>query len=493
MKISLSNFKLPERKPKEPDPPGVTIPQYLIDGARHIGWLAYIALVYFLWERVLQVSRDQYATLNLSHFLIWENVEFPVHFPLILGYVFVVVTVPLMAKRAIPILVSLNWRDHFWPKTFSLLITILVSVVLITGTATVGGEAMVESERGKAVAVAQIGQQRRVQEGRIEAAQNELNALINHKNQYFAIAASMTPETYQKTYIDARASDPNIEKFKSAKGASEDAKALREKIARLRDDLAGMPVEETVASEVKTERTASLNGILNVLNTFWILLLAMALDLACLLFPWIAMRLEQARSRQIAALQGEAFINKAGEVDESHMIADMRAQPKVEASNVEIETQARNADNPDEIVDAKYVDTKRSEAARKAALTRKLRKGQPFAVEPETSYEPAAKVVGNDSELRASYTPASAIDAPAEAEDAARVMNAILAAVEEPAPPAQPAPPAPPPTSNIEDLWADAQETEIEIEEEPQPEEVVLANGEGVMVTEDEDRRVEVG
>lgn len=484
MKFSIP-FKLPERKPKEPDPPGVTIPQYLIDGARHIGWLAYIALVYFLWERVLQVSRDQYATLNLSHFLIWENVEFPIHFPLILGYVFVVVTVPLMAKRAIPILVSLNWRDHFWPKTFSLLITILVSVVLITGTATVGGEAMVESERGKAVAVAQIGQQRRVQEGRIEGAEKELNALINHPNQYFAIAASMSPETYQKTYIDARLRDPNIEKFKSAKGASEDAKALREKIARLRDDLAGMPVEETVASEVKTERTASLNGILNVLNTFWILLLAMALDLACLLFPWIAMRLEQARSRQIAALQGEAFINKAGEVDESHMIADMRSQPKIVPEEMERpREEVFDAETGERLVEVRM---KKDRYFRKV----KPKKGEPTPLEPDVTDEQQAAIVGNDSELRASYTPASAIDAPPEAEDAARVVNAILAAVErEPEPPVQPA--AAPPT-DIEDLWADAQETEIEIEEEPQPEEVVLANGEGVMVTEDEDRRVEVG
>lgn len=297
--------KAEERKAaKRIDPPGVTVPEWLVRAAHFAGWIAYAALMYFLWERVLDVSRAQHSALEVTHFGIWSNLNLAIFFPLIVGYVFVVIGVPYVAKIAIPILVSLSWRDNFWPKLTALVITLLVSVVLITGTATVGSNAIIESERGAAVAVEQVEQSRAVLQSRIAAADAELARLQNHPNTYFAIAASMTPETYRRTYIEARRDDPQYTRFLSALGASEDAAALRQRISELRDQMAASQTTAAVSSEVITDRTQTLNSVMDFLNTFWVLMLAVVMDLACLFMPWIALRLEQQRNRQMGMAGG---------------------------------------------------------------------------------------------------------------------------------------------------------------------------------------------
>ena len=112
-----------EKKAERVDPPGVTVPAWLVRSAHFAGWIAYCALMYFLWERVLDVSEAQHSSLEVTHFGVWSNLDLTVFFPLIIGYIFVVIGVPYVAKIAIPILVSLSWRDAFWPKLTALIIT----------------------------------------------------------------------------------------------------------------------------------------------------------------------------------------------------------------------------------------------------------------------------------------------------------------------------------------------------------------------------------
>lgn len=308
-----------EKKAERVDPPGVTVPAWLVRSAHFAGWIAYCALMYFLWERVLDVSEAQHSSLEVTHFGVWSNLDLTVFFPLIIGYIFVVIGVPYVAKIAIPILVSLSWRDAFWPKLTALIITILVSVVLITGTATVGSNAIIESERSAAVAVEQVQQERTGIQSQIDRKERELQALINHRNTYFSIAASMTPEAYRRNYIEARRDDPNIERLRSALGASEDAARLRADIAALEDQRDQMQTTAAVSSEVVTARTQTLNSVMDALNTFWVLMLAVVMDLACLFMPWIAMRLEQTRNAQLARMNG---VEGSGWAPKSHRIED---------------------------------------------------------------------------------------------------------------------------------------------------------------------------
>jgi hypothetical protein len=338
-KIELPRF---ERKPKEIDPPGVTVSAELVRGAKFASWVAYIALMYFLWERVLDVSEAQHSTLEISHFGVWSNLNLALFFPLVIGYIFVVIGVPYVAKIAIPILVSLTWHENFWPKFMALVQTILVSVVLITGTATVGSNAIIESERSAAVAVEEVQQNRVGIQSQIDRKERELQALINHRNTYFAIAASVSPEAYQANYIDARRGDPNIDRLRSALGASQDAARLREEIGNLEAERDAMQTTAAVSSEVVTARTQTLNGVMDFLNTFWVLLLAVVMDFACLFMPWIAMRLEQKRNRQLGLVNS---VEASGWAPEGLRIEDLRAQEPIAKNTVQMETQVRATNN----------------------------------------------------------------------------------------------------------------------------------------------------
>ena len=339
-KIELPRF---ERKPKEIDPPGVTVSAELVRGAKFASWVAYIALMYFLWERVLDVSEAQHSTLEISHFGVWSNLNLALFFPLVIGYIFVVIGVPYVAKIAIPILVSLTWHENFWPKFMALVQTILVSVVLITGTATVGSNAIIESERSAAVAVEEVQQGRTGIENQINRRRAELQTMMDNRNAYLAQAASVGAAEWQRSYIDATpANDPQRDRIVRALGAARAADAVRANIAGLEAQLDGMQTTAAVSSEVVTARTQTLNSVMDFLNTFWVLLLAIVMDFACLFMPWIAMRLEQKRNRQLGLVNS---VEASGWAPEGLRIEDLRAQEPIAKNTVKMETQVRATNN----------------------------------------------------------------------------------------------------------------------------------------------------
>jgi hypothetical protein len=322
-----------EEAPKEADPPGA-IPVSLVRSAKVASWIAYFALMYFLWERALSVSEAKYETMAVTHIGPWADLDLAIFFPLLVGYAFVVVGVLYVAKIAIPILVSLNWKEHLWPKTWALIITVLVSVVLITGTATVGSDAIIESERDKVVAVEQVEQGRAGIQASITGAEAELKSMMENRNAYLAQAASVGEEQWVASYVAQarREKDARLPMIERATGAARAADVKRAEIKQLRQQLAMAATTASVSSEVNTARTGPLNAMLGFLNAFWVLLLAVVMDITCLIMPWIALRLEQARNRQLAAFRGEDFIAKDGRpawADEAHMIPDMREEEKI--------------------------------------------------------------------------------------------------------------------------------------------------------------------
>lgn len=314
-----------ERKAAEADPPGVTVPAWLVRSAHFAGWIAYAALMYFLWERVLDVSEAQHSTLEVTHFGIWSNLNLSLFFPLVVGYVFVVIGVPYVAKIAIPILVSLSWRDNFWPKLTALVITILVSLVLITGTATVGSNAIIESERSAAVAVQGVEQEAAVLASRIADKRAELDDMVNNASIYVRTAASMSPAAYD-VFIEERRGDWQYDRLRSYRATSVDAQRLRDEITALRDQQARQTTTAAVSSEVVTARTQTLNSVMDYLNTFWVLMLAVVMDLACLFMPWIAMRLEQTRNAQLGRMTG---VEGSGWAAEDRRIEDLREEEAI--------------------------------------------------------------------------------------------------------------------------------------------------------------------
>lgn len=350
--MKFPNIKLPkfERKVKEADPPGVTVSAELVRGAKFASSVAYVALMYFLWERVLDVSEAQHSTLEVSHFGVWSNLNLSLFFPLVIGYIFVVIGVPYVAKIAIPILVSLTWRENFWPKTIALVQTILVSVVLITGTATVGSNAIIESERSAAVAVEEVQQSRTGIQNQIERRRAELQTMMDNRNAYLAQAASVGAAEWQRSYIDATpANDPQRDRIVRALGAARAADAVRANIAQLEAQLDGMQTTAAVSSEVVTARTQTLNGVMDFLNTFWVMFLAVVMDFACLFMPWIAMRLEQKRNHQLGLVNS---VDASGWAPEGLRIEDLRAQEPIAKNPVKVETQVRatNAETGEEEV-----------------------------------------------------------------------------------------------------------------------------------------------
>src|SRR5258708_4782072 len=91
-----------ERKAAQADPPGVTVPQWLVDSARAAAWLAMATLVYFLWIFTLDIAGDQAVPLHITHVGTWAgDIEF--FFPLIVGFAFIAIGVPFMAKIIVPL------------------------------------------------------------------------------------------------------------------------------------------------------------------------------------------------------------------------------------------------------------------------------------------------------------------------------------------------------------------------------------------------------
>ena len=285
------------------EPPGVTIPLSLVRSAHLASWMAYFALVYFLWLYTLDIARDRAAALHITHAGAWIG-ELQFYFPYIIGFAIVAVGIPYVAKIAIPTFMSLRWRGHFWPKLWALFIAVAVSLVVVAGTFTVQGDTIMERDRESAVAVEQVQQGRAALEAQIESRRQELADMMNNSNAYLAQAASVGASEWQRSYIDQTpANDPQRDRIVRALGAARSADTLRAELSALRQQLATSTTTASVQGEVVTERTGWIADTLGWLEGARAILLSLVMDMVCLIMPWIALRLEQARNAQLGMAQ----------------------------------------------------------------------------------------------------------------------------------------------------------------------------------------------
>lgn len=351
--LDIIKERLRARLERPPDPPGV-IPESLVSSAKIASWLAYFALVYFLWLYVLDIARDRAAALSLSQAGTWAG-EWNFWFPYIVGFAVVAVGIPWVAKIAIPVFMSLSWKGNFWPKLWALVIAVSVSTVIIAGTFAVQADTLLERDRGSAIAVDQVAQEAAVLEARIADRRSEINDMVQNASVYVRTAASMSPQAYE-AFLAEREGDWQYDRLASYRATSVDAQRLRDEIAALREQQARQTVASAVVGRVETAGTSWIGATLDWLEGARAILLSLVMDLVCLIMPWIALRLEQARAQQ---LQGYVPAPPpAFTVDEDHMIPDLRAEPPIAAE-----------------VDAYFEDVaaKRSEAAKKGWTKRKMR------------------------------------------------------------------------------------------------------------------------
>lgn len=313
---------LPRRAPEPADPPGVTVPASLVRSAKLAAWMAYIALVYFLLLYTFDIARDRAGTMHFTHVGFWIG-DVQVYAPYLFGFFVVAVGIPYVAKISIPTFMSLDWRMNFWPKMWALFIATAVSLVVVAGTFTVQGDTLLERDRESAVAVAQVEQSGAVLQARIAAKEAELRSMMENRNAYLAQAASVGAAEWQRSYIEQTpSSDPQRDRIVRALGAARAADAVREELGQLRTQAATQTVSAAVAGRVTTENTSWIASTLGWLEGARAILLSLVMDIVCLIMPWIALRLEQARNRQIDMAGPREF-------DAAHAIEDMRAEPSV--------------------------------------------------------------------------------------------------------------------------------------------------------------------
>lgn len=365
-KITLPRF---EAKPREVDPPGVTVPAWLVKATKFASWVATAALVYFLFLYTLDIARDRAGALHLTHAGTWVG-ELTFWIPYIGAFAIVAFGIPYVAKIAIPTFVSLDWRTDPTAKIWSLLIAVAVSLVVISGTFAVQGHTIMERDRDAAVAVEQVQQGRAVIEAQIESKRQELADMMNNRNAYLAQAASVGAEEWQRSYIDATpANDPQRDRIVRALGAARAADAVRAEIEALRTQLAQAPAVAAVQREVTTERTGWIASTLGWLEGVRAILLSFVMDIVALIMPLIALRLEQARNRQLGMVNSP---DASGWAPEGLRIEDLRAQEPIERNTVKMETQVRatNAETGEEEV-----------LVKPKPYWRKARRGKPTPVE----------------------------------------------------------------------------------------------------------------
>jgi len=308
-------FAFPQPVAKEPDPPGV-IPAWLPKQLKALSWVATAGVFYVLWLFSLSAAKDAAAALHITHAGTWQG-DLLFYFPVIAGYLLIALVVAWTGKVAIPAFVSLTWKDNAWPKGWMLIIVLSVSAVIIAGSITVQTETRFEGNRDAAVKVEQVGQGRAALVAQKEQAEKELQTMMDNRNAYLAQAASVGAAEWQKSYIDPLApTDPQRDRIIRALGAARAADEKRKAIAALTVAIATAPTEASVAKRVTVgEADNAMASFVDWLGSIRSILLAILQDIACLLLPWIAMRTEQARQRQLAA-----FAPQVATVDESHMI-----------------------------------------------------------------------------------------------------------------------------------------------------------------------------
>ena len=315
-----------ERKLEEKrnaDPAHVTVPEWLVRAAKFASWVATISLIYFLWLYTLDIARDRAGELHITRAGTWE-VELSFWWPNIIGFAIVAFGIPYTAKIAIPTFMSLDWRANFWPKLWALVIAVAVSFVVIAGTFAVQGHTIMERDRESLVAVEQVQQGRAVLEAQIQSKRDELSEMMNNRNAYLAQAASVGAEEWQRSYINQTPeNDPQRDRIVRALGAARAADTVRAEIDRLRTQLAQAPAVASVQGEIVTERTGWIADTLGWLEGVRAILLSLVMDIVALMMPWIALRLEQARNRQLNGVEG------SGWADEAHRIPDLRDEPSI--------------------------------------------------------------------------------------------------------------------------------------------------------------------
>lgn len=310
------------------EPPGVTVPAWLVRAAKFASWVATISLMYFLWLYTLDIARDRAADMHITRAGTWTG-EIQFWFPYVVGFAIVAFGIPYVAKIAIPTFMSLNWRGNFWPKLWALIIALAVSLVVIAGTFAVQGDTLMERDREAAVAVEQVQQGRAAIEAQIAGITEDLRSSTEGNGTQaqaarvgmLAGSVEAAREQWTNSYVlpAERARDPNTERIRRATGSAEAAAAAVARREALRQQLATSATTASVQGEVVTERTSWIADTLGWLEGVRAILLSLVMDIVALMMPWIALRLEQARNRQLGMAEGIPR--------HSYMLSDERAAP----------------------------------------------------------------------------------------------------------------------------------------------------------------------
>lgn len=295
------------------EPAGVTVPAWLVRAAKFASWVATISLMYFLWLYTLDIARDRSADMHITRAGTWTG-EIQFWFPYVFGFAIVAFGIPYVAKIAIPTFMSLSWRGNFWPKLWALIIALSVSLVVIAGTFAVQGDQLMERDREAAVAVEGVQQERAAIEAQIAGITDDLRSSTEGSSTQaqaarvgmLAGSVEAAREQWTNSYVlpAERARDPNTERIRRATGSAEAAAAAVARREALRQQLATTTTVAAVQSEVVTERTGWIADTLGWLEGVRAILLSLVMDVVALMMPWIALRLEQARNRQLGMAEG---------------------------------------------------------------------------------------------------------------------------------------------------------------------------------------------
>lgn len=392
---------------KRPDPPNVTVPEWLVHSAHALSWIAAGTASFFLLSFCIGIAGDQSNALHITHAGTWiGDIQFYV--PLVIGFFAIAIGIPYLAKSVIPIFVALTWREHFWPKFWVLILTVSASFVIIAGSFSVQGGAIIEHGRGAAVAVEGVQQANAVRAARIADIDARLAQMRDRSrnNEYAATAANVGAAAYTSGYLSpaAMAASPPERRdlVRRALGAAQAADTLETERGQLRAQQASAA---TVASVEATPTTAGTSWIANAIDFIrgaWALMLSVLNDIVCLLMGWIALRLEQTRNRQM----GDR-ISGSGWADEAHRIEDFsdEAPLTVDPAGMRPAKQRfTDADTGEEI---------ERTVVKQHFRERKLKKGKPQKVEIPANVPPDEVGVptGTGDERGASVTAGTEIKA----------------------------------------------------------------------------------
>ena len=304
--MNFPKLSWPRREPRQPDPPGVKTAAWLVKSAHAASWISASIASFFMWAFCVGVAGDQAEALHVTHAGTWVgDIEF--FFPLAIGFAMIAFGVPFVAKNIISIFVSFSWKEHFWPKLWSLILVMATSVVLIAGSFSVMGGAIIEDGRGAAVAVEQVSQDRAALQAQIDAEQQELRDMLNNSNAYLAQAANVGADEWQRSYIDKTPKgDVQYDRIVRAKGAGLAADAKRANIKALRIQMAKSATVASVEATPTTSGTQWIADAISFVKGAWALMLSVLNDIICLVMGWLALRLEQKRNAELAMYADEA-------------------------------------------------------------------------------------------------------------------------------------------------------------------------------------------